>query len=132
MAARQGAIDFDDLQSRRREYRSMQIYAQSKLACLMFALEFHRKAQAAGWGVASLAAHPGISSTNLLDNAPGAGGHVPMIYRVIRATLMQSPAQGALPTLFAATAPEAKSGAYYGPNRMSETRGHPALWRVPR
>lgn len=131
VAARQGAIDFDDLQSRRREYRSMQIYAQSKLACLMFALELHRKAQAAGWGVASLAAHPGISSTNLLDNAPGAGGHVPMIYRVIRATLMQSPAQGALPTLFAATAPEAKSGAYYGPNRMSETRGHPAVSRVP-
>ncbi len=131
VAARQGAIDFDDLQSRRREYRSMQIYAQSKLACLMFALELHRRAQAAGWDLASLGAHPGISSTNLLDNAPGAEGHVPMIYRIVRATLMQSPAQGALPTLFAATAPEAKSGAYYGPNRMSETRGHPAPARVP-
>lgn len=130
VAARQGAIDFDDLQARR-GYRSMSVYAQSKLACLMFALELQRRAETAGWGVASLAAHPGISSTNLLDNAPGNGGRVPLVYRIVRATLMQTPARGALPTLYAATSPEAKPGGYYGPDGMGEIGGHPGVARVP-
>ena len=45
--------------------------------------------------------------------------------------LFQSPAQGALPSLYAATSPEAKPGAYYGPNGFQEFRGFPALARTP-
>lgn len=130
VAARNGAIDFDDLQARR-TYRSMPVYAQSKLACLMFAQELQRRSEAAGWGVASLGAHPGLSQTSLLDNAPGAGGRVPLVFRIMRSVLMQSPAQGALPTLYAATAPAAKPGVYYGPDGLAETRGHPTEARVP-
>jgi NAD(P)-dependent dehydrogenase (short-subunit alcohol dehydrogenase family) len=130
VAARQGAIHFDDLQAER-SYRSMPVYAQSKLACLMFAFELQRRAEVAGWPVSSLAAHPGLSKTSLLENAPGGGGRVPPIYRMIRALLMQTQAQGALPTLYAATAPQAKPGGYYGPDRAGETRGHPAPSRVP-
>lgn len=130
VAARQGAINFDDLQAER-SYRSMPVYAQSKLACLMFAFELQRRAEANGWSLSSLAAHPGLSKTQLLENAPGGGGRVAPIYRMVRALLMQTQAQGALPTLYAATAPQAKAGGYYGPDKASETRGHPAPSRVP-
>jgi hypothetical protein len=37
----------------------------------------------------------------------------------------QSAAAGALPTLFAATAPEAAGGAYYGPDWFYELKGSP-------
>lgn len=45
--------------------------------------------------------------------------------------MFQPVAQGALPTLFAATAPTARPGAYYGPDRMSETRGFPTEAEIP-
>lgn len=131
VAARQGAIDFDDLQASHKAYDSMAVYAQSKLACLMFALELQRHSTALGWGVTSLGSHPGLSSTELLDNAPGAGRRVPLVYRIFRAVMMQPPSQGALPTLYAATDPRAMPGGYYGPNGLAETRGHPAEARIP-
>ena len=46
--------------------------------------------------------------------------------------MFQTAAQGALPTLFAATSPEAKAGAYYGPDKLNEHRGFPKLAKVPR
>ncbi len=129
IAARDGAINFDDLNARQ-AYRPMPVYAQSKLACLMFAFELQRRSEAAGWGVSSIAAHPGIARTDLLHNAPGRGS-VPGVLRSALWFLFQPAWQGALPTLYAATAPEAKGGAYYGPNGMSETRGYPAIARTP-
>lgn len=131
VAARGGSIDFDDLQASHKAYDSMAAYSQSKLACLMFALELQRRSTAQGWGVASLGAHPGLSSTELLDNAPGAGRRVPLVYRIVRAVMMQPPSQGALPTLYAATDPGATPGGYYGPSGMAETRGHPGEARLP-
>lgn len=132
VAARQGTIDFEDLQAERKSYRSMHVYAQSKLACLMFSLELQRRSEAGGWGISSLGAHPGLSSTELLDNAPGAGGRVPVFFRVFRALMMQPPSQGALPTLYAATDPNAEPGGYYGPDGLGEARGHPDEARIPR
>ena len=129
VAARNGAINFDDLNAER-SYVPMPVYAQSKIACLMFALELQRRSEAAGWGVASMAAHPGVSRTDLLHNAPGKRS-VQGMARTYLWFLFQPAAQGALPTLFAATAPEAKRGAYYGPGRLGETRGHPALAKIP-
>ncbi|RWE32272.1 MAG: SDR family NAD(P)-dependent oxidoreductase [Mesorhizobium sp.] len=129
VAARQGEIDFDDLQARG-TYQPMRVYSQSKLACLMFALELQRRSEAGSWGITSIAAHPGISRTDLLHNAPGRLSLMG-IARSLLWFLFQPPAQGALPTLFAATAPQAKPGAYYGPDRLGETRGAPALATVP-
>ena len=40
--------------------------------------------------------------------------------------LLQSTAQGALPTLYAATAPDVKSGEYFGPDGFLAMKGHPA------
>ena len=129
VAARGGAINFDDLNAIR-SYRPMAVYSQSKLACLMFAFELQRRSEAEGWGVVSLAAHPGVSRSDLLLNAAGRWD-VGRIFRTCLPVLFQPVARGALPTLFAATAPEALPGFYYGPDRMGEMRGYPALAKVP-
>jgi NAD(P)-dependent dehydrogenase (short-subunit alcohol dehydrogenase family) len=129
VAAREGKLDFDDLQSER-SYASMTAYGQSKLACLMFGRELHRQSVANGWGVTSLVAHPGVSRTDLLHNAPGKWSAAGMA-RTFLWFLFQPPAQGALPTLYAATSPEAKGGGYYGPHALSETRGYPTAAKVP-
>lgn len=129
VAARQGTIDFDDLNAERR-YRPMPVYAQSKLACLIFAFELQRRCEAAGWPVISLAAHPGISRTELLNNAPGRDSFQSWARNNLT-FLFQSADRGALPTLFAATSPSARGGGYYGPHGMGEVRGWPAPARVP-
>lgn len=106
LAAGQGAIDFEDLNAEA-SYDPMRLYAQSKLACLMFAFELQRRGEAAGWGVTSLAAHPGIARTELLHNAPGRWSGAG-VARSLLWFLFQPVWQGALPTLFAATAISAK------------------------
>jgi len=129
IAARNGTIDFDDLLSKH-SYKPMVAYSQSKLACLMFAFELQRRSEAGQWGVASFAAHPGIARTDLLYNSPGTWS-AGTIARSLLWFLFQPVPQGALPTLFAATSPDAKAGAYYGPHKLNETRGFPALSKVP-
>ncbi|KAK0341898.1 hypothetical protein LTR94_024527 [Friedmanniomyces endolithicus] len=124
IAARGAAINFDDLNSRR-NYRPMPAYGQSKLACLMFAMELQRRSDAFDWGVASLAAHP-----ELLHNGGGRGGPA-SLFRSLFPFLFQPSAQGALPTLFAATSPDARSAQYYGPDGVSEIRGFPTLAVIP-
>lgn len=130
VAARDGAINFDDLQAER-GYDPMRVYSQSKLACLMFAFELYRRSEASRWGVASIAAHPGISRTDLLHNAPGRWSASSMA-RTFLWFLFQPAAQGALPTLFAATSPKAKGGGYYGPAGFAETRGAPTDAAIPK
>jgi len=129
IAARQGTIDFADLQAER-NYQPMPVYAQSKLACLLFACELQRRSAAGGWGITSIAAHPGISRTELLHNAPGRQSAAGLA-RTWLWFLFQPAAQGALPTLYAATAPQATPGAYYGPDKFNETRGYPKLAKLP-
>lgn len=124
------AINFDDLQAEQ-NYKPMPVYTQSKLACLMFAFELQRRSEEAGWGVTSIAAHPGVSRTDLLHNAPGRHSAQGLL-RTFLWFLFQPVAQGALPTLFAATSPEARGGGYYGPDRLSETRGNPTEAQIPR
>lgn len=129
VAARDGEIRFDDLQSQH-DYRPMAAYAQSKLACLMFAFELQRRSAAAGWGIQSIAAHPGVARTDLLPNGAGASSAAGLVRRFLW-FLFQPAWQGALPTLYAATSPQAKAGGYYGPDRLAETRGYPAVAKAP-
>ncbi|WP_404864170.1 SDR family oxidoreductase [Georhizobium sp. MAB10] len=125
IAARQGTIDFSNLNAER-SYTPMPIYTQSKLACLMFAYELQRRSNAENWGITSIAAHPGVSRTDLLHNASGRFSFN-RFARSFLWFLFQPAAQGALPTLYAAAAPDAQPGGYYGPHRLSETRGYPAV-----
>ncbi len=129
IANRSGAINFDDLQSTT-SYVPGKAYSQAKLANLIFALELQRQSDKHGWGITSIAAHPGVSRTNLLITGAGRWSAAGMA-RTFLPFLFQPSAQGALPTLFAATAKEAKAGLYYGPNKMGETRGFPAVAKIP-
>ncbi|NJR78739.1 SDR family oxidoreductase [Sphingomonas corticis] len=129
VAARAGAIEFDDLNSTR-SYAAMKAYSQSKLACLMFALELQRRSDAAGLGIVSIASHPGIARTDLLHNGPGRrSAHG--LARTLLPFLFQPADRGALPTLYAATALDAAGGAYYGPDGIAEVRGYPTLAKIP-
>jgi NAD(P)-dependent dehydrogenase (short-subunit alcohol dehydrogenase family) len=129
MAARQGRIHFDDPQFEK-SYTPMQAYAQSKLAVLMFARELDRRSKEAGWGIVSTAAHPGLTKTNLQISGPSHGRSKPstmeQLYKLswrLTPFLWQEIDEGILPALYAATSPQAESGAYYGPHGIYEAAG---------
>ena len=116
-------IHFDDLQSTR-GYSRVAAYGQSKLANLMFTYELQRRLASAGSATVAVAAHPGVTNTELVRNSP-------VVLRALDALfgafVAQSAAMGALPTLRAATDPAVVGGQYYGPDQFRELRGHPTL-----
>jgi NAD(P)-dependent dehydrogenase (short-subunit alcohol dehydrogenase family) len=129
VAARQGRIHFDDPQFEN-SYSAMSAYCQSKLAVLMFALEFDRRSRVAGWGIASNAAHPGLTKTNLQVSGPSHNRGTPSVterfYKLswrFAPFLWQEVDDGILPILYAAAAPNAETGAYYGPRGFYEAAG---------
>ncbi|MEU9265748.1 SDR family NAD(P)-dependent oxidoreductase [Streptomyces sp. NPDC048251] len=107
----------------RRNYTLEAAYAQSKIALLLFAGELHRRAQAAGVPVVSAAAHPGFSDTTLMHEAGARTTGLSRMLNKMVPSISQPAAQGALPQLFAATAPGVRGGAYYGPNGILGLRG---------
>ena len=120
-----GRIDFDDLQGERR-YDRWKAYGQSKLANVMFTLELQRRLDAANAGIRALAAHPGLARTSLQPSSVAASGSwfEPIAYRLLD-PLFQSAAMGALPQLYAATAPEAAPAGHYGPDGFGGMGGWP-------
>ncbi len=128
IAHRTGFIQFSDLQGER-FYSPWKAYNQSKLAMLMFALELQRRSDAAGWNLMSNASHPGWARTDLFANGPGFG-LLSLASQFAAPLFSQSAESGALPTLFAATSPQAEGGGYYGPNGLYELRGPPAPARI--
>jgi NAD(P)-dependent dehydrogenase (short-subunit alcohol dehydrogenase family) len=123
-AHRIGTIKFDDLQ-REHGYQSWLAYGQSKLANLMFCFELQKRALAAGTDLLSMAAHPGYARTNLQFAAPP--WYEQLIMRVTNPVLGQSADMGALPTLYAATAPAVPGGSFIGPDGFMEQRGYPHI-----
>jgi NAD(P)-dependent dehydrogenase (short-subunit alcohol dehydrogenase family) len=132
-AAAFGRIDFDDLQSTRR-YLRWPAYSQSKLANQLFAYELARRAEAAGTSLLSVAAHPGYAATNLQTAAPVSEGNRVRaeLMRITNLVFAQSDADGALPQLYAATAPDVGNGEYFGPDSWFGQRGHPSRVTAPR
>ena len=127
-------LHLDDLQLER-HYGAWAAYGQSKLALLVFALELARRSEAGDWGLLSDAAHPGFARTNLQTTGPrhGKTGGTSLFELAGRVPgFSQSAADGALPTLFAATSPDARSGGYYGPTRRFGLLGPPGPARPPR
>jgi NAD(P)-dependent dehydrogenase (short-subunit alcohol dehydrogenase family) len=118
---RVGKMRFDDLQWEK-SYSPEGGYGQSKLANMLFTFELQRRSDAGGWGLMSNAAHPGASRTDLIANQMGTSFRAKVATRMV-GLIGQSAADGALPTLYAATSPEARSGGYYGPDGMLEIKG---------
>jgi NAD(P)-dependent dehydrogenase (short-subunit alcohol dehydrogenase family) len=135
LIARAGRLDFDDLQSLR--YRPHRAYGLSKLATLMFARELNRRSVSGGWGLRSVAAHPGSTVTNLQIAGPTHNGAPARVFLAVNEAshrigwLWQQIDQGILPALFAATSPAAAGGGYYGPGGFGELTGAPAPARLP-
>jgi hypothetical protein len=101
---------------------------------LLFAQELHRLSHRSSWGLSSIAAHPGLTRSNLVAHGPRHGqaslgaNILAMLLRVAMRLpgLSQDAQMGALPTLFAATSPYALSGGYYGPGGLTGLTGPPA------
>ncbi|MEO6805723.1 MAG: SDR family oxidoreductase [Edaphobacter sp.] len=124
IAHKRGQLNFNDLQSISR-YSPMRAYQQSKLADLLFAFELDRRLRDANSRIMSIAAHPGVADTNLFRT----GNHSP-IEKTLRSLVghtigivLNTDSEGALPTLYAATSPNAEDGGYYGPQGFQEMRG---------
>jgi NAD(P)-dependent dehydrogenase (short-subunit alcohol dehydrogenase family) len=126
LAHRNGKINFDDLQGEK-NYVPWDAYNQSKLANLLFALELDRHARAAGSRLRSIPVHPGVSRTSIVDNGPGMKGLKMLVLKVLAPVITQDDAAGALPTLYAATAPEAQGGVYIGPDGFQALKGSPTV-----
>ena len=112
-----GKFDLEDLQWRKRRFDRMGSYGASKIANMLFTLELQRRLTDAGVSTIAVAAHPGWTATNLQQTSP--------LLRILNPIFGMQPWQGALPTLYAATAAEIESGAYYGPDGISNLRGYP-------
>ena len=116
-------IDFDDLQCDR-HYSRIAAYARSKLANLLFTYELQRRLGQSGSPTIAVAAHPGVSFTEL-------GRNLPVILqpatRIVGPLILQSATMGALVLLRAATDPGVTGGQYYGPDGNGERRGYPVV-----
>ncbi len=131
LAHRRASLELDDLQLER-TYSPFKAYGRSKLAMLIFAIELQRRAVQNHWNLISLAAHPGWARTDIIANSTGSGA--PGLKQRVMAAgfglLAQSARDGALPSLYAAMAPQARGGGYYGPTGPGETRGAPGASRI--
>ncbi|MBB4908665.1 SDR family oxidoreductase [Actinophytocola algeriensis] len=131
VAANEKAINWDDL-NWERSYNGRRAYSQSKIAFGLFGLELDRRSQAAGWGITSNLAHPGVAPTNLLAARPEVGrARDTAGVRVIRALsrrgiLLGTVETALLPALLAATSPDARGARLYGPSGLGHLAGAPA------
>lgn len=116
LAHRTSRIDFDNLNAERGYSRSG-AYGQSKLANLLFSYELERRFEAARVDAISVGAHPGWTATNLQAHT--------RTLRFLNHFFAQGPPDGALPSLYAATAPDAAGGEYYGPGGPFQLTGSP-------
>jgi NAD(P)-dependent dehydrogenase (short-subunit alcohol dehydrogenase family) len=118
-----GEIDFDNLMyDGGGNYDEQAAYGRSKLANLLFTYELDRKFKAHGIDAIAVAAHPGISNTDLGDHKP-----IVRVLRPLIGWILQSAAMGALPGIRAAVDPDVNGGQYYGPSGDNEYGGYPVL-----
>ncbi|MHA3701958.1 oxidoreductase [Jatrophihabitans sp. YIM 134969] len=115
-AERAGRLDLDDLMTERTPYREQRVYNTTKLANLLFTAELQRRLTAVGSPVLAMAAHPGLVASNMTAGATSALG------RFAVSRFAQSPADGALPVLLAATG-DLPGDTFTGPEHLLHMRG---------
>uniref|UniRef100_K3WZY8 WW domain-containing oxidoreductase n=1 Tax=Globisporangium ultimum (strain ATCC 200006 / CBS 805.95 / DAOM BR144) TaxID=431595 RepID=K3WZY8_GLOUD len=129
VAHREAKLDLDNIVAPKEKYAPMKVYSNTKLYNLVFTMELDRRIKASGVdGVSSIAVHPGVTDTNLFSGPLKAGIAARMTMKFASLfPLWQKVEMGALPTLYAATAPGVKSGDYYGCNGFQNFWGYPTL-----
>ncbi len=126
LAHRKGFFDFDNINYDQGEsYDAMTAYRRSKLASLLFAIQLQTYFEAKKLDVISVAAHPGVVPTNLVNHR--FSKFAQRIIRPVAQLVLQNPARGVLPQLRASVAPDVSGGDYYGPSASNEWRGYPVL-----
>lgn len=120
IAHRGASIDFDNFRLEK-PYNNWREYSQSKVADLIFTLEFEKRLKANNYKTISLAAHPGFSKTDLQKNMDKA---------MLDSLELMTAKEGAQPTLSACLHHEAKGGQYWGPDGHNEQKGKPALAKI--
>ncbi len=117
---RMGKMDFDNyIYKNGKGYTRFGAYGRSKLSNLLFTYELDRRFKTANIDAISVAAHPGISNTNLIRQ------WYLKVFKPIFFLTTQSAYMGALPSMRAATDPDVEGSDYYGPRGKGERRGHP-------
>ncbi|GAB3600011.1 SDR family oxidoreductase [Microbacterium tumbae] len=135
VAANERRINWDDL-GWERSYNDMTAYSQSKIALGLFGLELDRRSAASGWGITSNLSHPGVAPTSLLAARPELGRAQDTLgvrfirWGSARGFLFGTPESAALPAVYAATSPEARSGRLYGPSGIGHLGGAPGEQNV--
>jgi NAD(P)-dependent dehydrogenase (short-subunit alcohol dehydrogenase family) len=132
IAEQMDRINLDDLMSER-SYERWIAYGQSKLANVLFAYELQRRLNAAGASTICLAVHPGVVATNLRTKLMRR--ETPLLHRIqghFWEILGQSVETGALPQLYAATAPNVRGGKFYAPGGFLQQTGYPKQVRSSR
>jgi NAD(P)-dependent dehydrogenase (short-subunit alcohol dehydrogenase family) len=130
---RAGRVRLDDVAGRKARNTWVH-YATSKLANLLFTAELDRRLRSSGETTIAVAAHPGWTRSNLAGTGASLGNHR-LQAKVVRDSgriFGQATPTGALPTLFAATAPGVESGQYFGPCHLFELYGPPTQVRPNR
>ncbi len=120
IAHRGASIDFDNFRLEK-EYNNWREYGQSKLADIIFTLEFDKRLKQNGSQIKSLAAHPGFSETDLQKY---------MDKDMLASLELMTAKEGAQPTLAACLREDAKGGQYWGPDGHNEQKGKPALAKI--
>ncbi|MDO9152492.1 MAG: oxidoreductase [Paludibacter sp.] len=126
LAHRLGVMDFDNLlYEGAKDYNPMKSYGRSKLENLLFTFELQRYFEANGFDTIAVAAHPGVSNTNLFNHL--GGKFLQLLLRPLVSIFVQPSAMGALPQLRASVDPQVNAGAYYGPDGRREMKGYPIV-----
>lgn len=127
LAYRIGEIRFEDIHWEH-GYKKWGAYGMSKLANLLFTTELAMKLMDADSGVIVAAAHPGYADTSLQAKGMLMAGSKSKagFFNLANRFIAQSAAMGALPSLYAATAPDVESGGFYGPSGFMRMKGWPA------
>ena len=120
IAHRGAIIDFENFKLEK-PYNNWREYGQSKLADLIFTLEFEKRLRNNSYQIMSLAAHPGFSKTDLQKY---------MDKDMLDSLELMTAKEGTQPTLAACLRPDAKGGQYWGPDGPNEQKGKPALAKI--
>ncbi|MDA3918041.1 MAG: SDR family NAD(P)-dependent oxidoreductase [Deltaproteobacteria bacterium] len=117
IAHKGGSIDFDDLHWEKRKYKKWSAYGDSKIANLYFTYALQKRLNNENSNVIVTAAHPGWTATDLQRHSG--------LFSRLNPLFAQTIPMGALPTLYAATAPDVRGKDFFGPSGFMEIKGYP-------
>ncbi|MBB3037390.1 oxidoreductase [Hoyosella altamirensis] len=126
---KQGKLDVEDLNYKRRKYFRINAYVQSKLANLLFTAELARRTESANASLLSVGAHPGAAATDLFDPVVPTLGLRRMVRQIV-AMNAKSAEEGAFSTLYAAAMPDVRNNDFLGPSEFGGVKG--PVSRCPR